>query len=283
MNSPYWTLFFDSAQKGFVESIKTKSVPALDRALQILEMLANSKTGLTLAEITRNLGLAKSSAHYLLLTLVRRGYLHRNRQTGRYMFGLKLFTLANMALGGLELRQQAAPFLIALGQRTELTINMAILDLNEVVLIEKVEPRGIFRLATWVGQRLPVHCTGLGKALLAFLPEPELDRIIKHGLLRHNENTIVSPRKLKEHLALVRKLGYAVDDEEANIGLRGIGAPVQDSLGQAIASISVSGTTTQITPENLASFAEKVKQTGIAISQQLGFDPRAEQVQSGLS
>ena len=192
------------------------------------------------------------------------------------MFGLKLFTLANMALGGLELRQQAAPSLTALGQKTELTVNMAILDLNEIVLIEKVEPPGIFRLATWVGQRLPLHCTGLGKALLAFLPEPELDGIIKRGLLRHNENTIVSPRKLKEHLVLVRKVGYAVDDEEANIGLRGIGAPILDSLGRAIASISVSGTTTQITPENLSAFAEKVKQAGLAISQQLGFDSRTE-------
>jgi IclR family transcriptional regulator, KDG regulon repressor len=190
------------------------------------------------------------------------------------MFGLKLFTLAHMALGGLELRQQAAPFLIALGQKTELTVNMAILDLNEVVLVEKVEPRGIFRLATWVGQRLPLHCTGLGKALLAFLSEPELHRIIKPELLRHNENTIVSPRKLKEHLGLVRKLGYAVDDEEATIGLRGTGAPIIDCQGRAIASISVSGTTTQITPETLSSFAERVKQTSRDISQQLGFDPR---------
>jgi IclR family transcriptional regulator, KDG regulon repressor len=99
---------------------------------------------------------------------------------------------------------------------------------------------------------------------------------------RHNENTIVSPRKLKEHLELVRKLGYAVDDEEATIGLCGIGAPILDSLGQAVASISVSGTTTQITPENLSSFAEKVKQTGIAISQRLGFDLGTAQVQSRL-
>ena len=112
--------------------------------------------------------------------------------------------------------------------------------------------------------------------MLAFLSEPELDGIIKRGLLRHNENTIVSPRKLKEHLVLVRKVGYAVDDEEANIGLRGIGAPILDSLGRAIASISVSGTTTQITPENLSAFAEKVKQAGLAISQQLGFDSRTE-------
>jgi DNA-binding IclR family transcriptional regulator len=263
--------------------MKTKSVPALDRSLQILEMLAKSKTGLTLAEITRSLGLAKSSAHYLLSTLVRRGYLHRNRHTGRYMFGLKLFTLANTALSGLELRQQAFPFLLALGQKTELTVNMAILDLNEVVLIEKVEPPGIFRLATWVGQRLPLHCTSLGKVLLAFLSESELDRHIKPGLLRHNENTIVSPTKLKEHLQVVRKLGYAVDDEEANIGLRGIGAPILDSRGRAIASISVSGTTAQITPENLAFFAERVKQSGLAISQQLGFESMSEPTQIELS
>ncbi|MEP6775558.1 MAG: IclR family transcriptional regulator, partial [Chloroflexota bacterium] len=139
-----------------------------------------------------------------------------------------------------------------------------------VVLIEKVEPPSIFRLATWVGQRLPLHCTGLGKALLAYLPEAELDQIIKAGLLRHNENTIVSPKKLKEHLELVRKLGYAVDNEEANIGLRGIGSPILDRDGQAIASISVSGTTTQITEDNLASFAGNVKQAAIEISRCLG-------------
>ena len=147
---------------------------------------------------------------------------------------------------------------------------MAILEQNEVVLIEKVEPPSIFRLATWVGQRLPLHCTGLGKALLAYLPEPEVDQITKAGLLRHNENTIVSPKKLKEELELVRKLGYAVDNEEATIGLRGIGAPVLDHDSQAIASISVSGTTTQITEDNLASLAGNVKQAATAISRYVG-------------
>jgi DNA-binding IclR family transcriptional regulator len=186
------------------------------------------------------------------------------------MFGVKLFTLANTGLGGLGVRQQAAPFLKTLGQKTKLTVNMAILEQNEVVLIEKVEPPSIFRLATWVGQRLPLHCTGLGKALLAYLPEAELDHIIKAGLLRHNENTIVSAKKLKEHLELVRKLGYAVDNEEATIGLRGIGAPILDGDSQAIASISVSGTTTQITEDNLTSLAGNVRQTATEISRCLG-------------
>ncbi len=191
------------------------------------------------------------------------------------MFGLKLFSLANMALSGLSVRQQAVPFLNALREKTRLTVNMAILEHNEVVLIAKIEPPGIFRLATWVGQRLPLHCTGLGKSLIAYLPEVELDRLIKPGLLRHNENTIVSPKKLKEHLVQIRQLGYAIDDEEANIGLRGIGAPILDPTGRPIASISVAGTTAEITTENLSLLAEKVKQAAVAISQQIGFDPKA--------
>jgi len=258
---------------GLVNNHGTKSVPALERALAILESLAHSKTGLTLAEVTRHLGLARSSAHYLLLTLERNGYLQRNRQTGRYMFGLKLFSLANMALSGLSVRGQAIPFLSALREKTRLTVNMAILEQNEVVVIEKVEPPSIFRLATWVGMRLPIHCTSLGKALLAHLPEAELDRLLKPGLLRYNENTIVSSKKLKENLAQVRRLGYAIDDEEATIGLRGIGAPIVDPADQPIASISVAGTTAEITRENLSMLAENVKQTAVAISQQVGFDP----------
>lgn len=258
-----------------MDDLKTKSVPAVERALTILEMLANSRTGLTLAEITRHLGIARSSAHYLLSTLERKGYLQRNSQTARYMFGLKLFSLANMALSGLGVREQAVPFLNALREKTRLTVNMAILEHHEVVLIEKVEPPGILRLATWVGQRLPLHCTSLGKALLAYLPEVELVRLIEPGLLRHNENTIVSAKKLKEQLARIRQLGYSVDDEEATIGLRGIGAPILDPTVRAIASISVAGTTAEITPENSSSLAEKVKQTAVAISQQIGFDPNS--------
>ena len=249
-------------------------MPALERALAILEMLANARAGLTLAEITRHLGLARSSAHYLLLTLERHGYLQRNRQTGRYMFGLKLFSLANTAMSGLSVREQAVPFLNALREKTRLTVNMAILEHNEVVIIEKVEPPSLFRLATWVGMRLPVHCTSMGKALLAYLPEAELDRLLKPGLLHYNENTIVSSKRLKQHLAQIRRLGYAIDDEEATIGLRGIGAPILDLTGRAIASISVAGTTAEITPENLSSLAEKVKQTAVAISQQIGLDPK---------
>jgi DNA-binding IclR family transcriptional regulator len=253
---------------------KTESAPAVDRVLSILELLAESKSGLTLPELTRRLALPKSSTHCLLVTLARRGYLHRNERTGRYMFGLKLFGLANMAVAGIELREQARSFLQDLMERTRLTVHMAILEQNEAVLIERIEPPGLLRLATWIGRRMDVHCSGVGKALIAYLSGEELDRLIReHGLPRHNQHTIVSPRRLKEDLAQVRTLGYSVDNEEDELGLSCIGVPLFDHQGAVVGAISVAGTTAQVISENLSQLAAKVKQTAAAISQQLGFHP----------
>jgi DNA-binding IclR family transcriptional regulator len=215
-----------------VEALKTESVPALERALAMLELLAKSKNGLTLRELTRQLRIPKSSTHCLLVTLERHGYLHRNARTNRYMFGLKLFGLAKLALERIELREQARPMLQALMERTRLTVHMAILEQNEVVLIERIEPPGLIKLATWIGRRVEAHCTGVGKALIACLPERELNRLIKeHGLPRRNANTIASARKLKEDLAETRQRGYSLDCEEDEIGLSCLGAPIIDPTG----------------------------------------------------
>lgn len=255
-------------------SLKTPSVPAVERALSILELLASSRIGLPLADLARQMGLPKSSVHCLLLTLERRGYLHRNARTNRYLFGFRLFTLANMALSGLELRERAAPFLHELARKTSLTTHLAILEQNEAVLIDKVEPPGTLKLATWLGKRMEVHCTGVGKALIAFLPEPEVDRLIRdHGLPRHNDNTIVSPRRLKQELARVRALGFSTDDEEDEIGNRCIGAPVFDGAGQIAAAISLSGPVSQITADNSPLLADELLRTAGALSRSLGYCP----------
>jgi DNA-binding IclR family transcriptional regulator len=255
-----------------VKDLKTPSVPALDRALSTLEMLANSRSGLSLPELARRLSLPKSSVHCLLLTLERRGYLHRNEKTNRYLFGYKLFSVANEALSGIELREKAVPFLRALMSRTRLTVHLAILERNEGVLIEKVEPAGVYKLATWLGKRMQLHCTGVGKALMAWLPEAEVDTIVRErGFPRHNDNTVASVKKLKDELARIRKVGYAIDDEEDELGYRCIGCPIFDEHGNAIAGVSVSGTTSQITAENAGAVAEQVKQCAASISALLGY------------
>jgi len=253
-------------------AVKTQSVPAADRILTILEMVAQSKRGLRLAEVAEQTGMPRSSAHCLLLTLERRGYLHRHEKSGRYMFGLKLFSLASYAIAGLEVRELAAPHLAALMQQTGLTVHMAILEQHEPVLVSKVDPPGIIRLATWTGKRMDFHCTGLGKAIAAFLPEGRLDELISvRGLPRHNENTIVSARKLKQQLHQVRTAGYALDDEEEELGLRCIGVPVFDHEGLVVAAVSVSGTVTQIHAENVGKLADRAKAVAGSISAGLGY------------
>ena len=247
-------------------AIKTRTVPALHKALGILELLTVSRTGSTLPELVAQSGLAKSSAHYLLVTLERRGYVRRSERTGRYLLGAKLFSLANSALNGLGLRQHAAPHLCGLAMRTGLTVHFAILEHNEAVLIAKEAPSGA-RVATWIGKRMDLHCTAIGKSILAFLPESEIDAIIRErGLARHNENTIATPRRLREELERVTKLGYAIEDEEDELGLRCIGVPVFGPTGRPLAAISLAGLISELAPEDLPRLARELHDTAIAIS-----------------
>lgn len=149
---------------------------------------------------------------------------------------------------------------------------MAILEQNEGVLVEKIEPPGLFKLATWIGKRMEVHCTGVGKALIAYLPEEEVDRLVKeHSLPCHNQKTVGSARKLKQQLLQIKNLRYSVDDEEDEIGLRCIGSPIFDHTLRPIAAISLAGTTAQITKQRVPVLAKKVKQTAARISREIGY------------
>jgi DNA-binding IclR family transcriptional regulator len=247
-------------------AIKTRTVPSLDKALCILELLTRSRAGLTLPDLVDQSGLAKSSVHYLLVTLERRGYVHRNERAGRYLLGTKLFSLANSALKGLELRQKCAPYLAALRMKTGLTVHLAILEQTEAVLISKHDGQGGPKTATWLGKRMEVHCTGLGKALIAFLPEMEIDTVIQaHGLGRHNENTISTPKRFREELERVARVGYAIDDEEDELGMRCIGVPIFDPDRRAVAAVSVAGTTSEIVAENISYLVTELKRTAARI------------------
>jgi DNA-binding IclR family transcriptional regulator len=251
---------------------KTPSVPALVRGLAILERIAKSRRGLTFAQIGRQFEFPKSSVHTLLLTLEREGYLQRDTRTGRYVTGMKLASIASMTLDSIVLREKAARPMHALAGETDMTAHLAVLDRDEVILVAKVDRPGRQRVATWVGKRLDVHCTSLGKCLLAHLPDEEVDRIVRdRGLLRHNEHTIVSPSRLKLELARTRAMGYAIDDQEEEIGGRCIGAPIWNWEGQVVAAVSVTGTTSRITDDTIETTVESVRRAALEISRQLGF------------
>jgi DNA-binding IclR family transcriptional regulator len=246
-----------------------KVVPAAQRVLAVFEILLASQKGLTVSEIARSLGLARSSAFYIIHTIEECGYIYHSSPRGRYTFTAKLLDLANRSLACMSVCRLAAPLLGQLMQKTGLTVHLGVLSQNEVVLIHKAAPCDGQQMATWVGKRMPIHCTGLGKALMAFLPSAQIDFRIKQGLLRYNENTIVSARKLKEELLKMRERGFALDDEEETVGLRCIGAPLFDANNQAVAAISVAGTLTQLADEKLDSLAHEVKRTAASISEQL--------------
>jgi DNA-binding IclR family transcriptional regulator len=251
---------------------RTPSVPAVERALNLMESLAHSKNGLSLSQLVESSNLPKSSIHCLLLTLERTGYLHRSVQTGRYMFGLKLFGLANTSLSGLPIREQAAPFLMQLMEKTGLTVHMGVLEQYEAVLVAKYDPPGSKGLATWRGKRMEIHCTGIGKALGAHMPEDDLKTLYQlRKFPRHNENTISTLRKLQEEFAKIRQRSYSIDDEEDEIGWRCLGAPVYNEAGVPVAAVSIAGTIHQIRAENIARLAETLKACTAAISYSWGY------------
>jgi DNA-binding IclR family transcriptional regulator len=253
-------------------------VPALERGIAILEVLGRSRAGLSLSQLTRQLSLPKSSVHCLLRTLEATGYLYRESASGKYRVSLRICELARQALNGMSLREQSRPFLRVLAEQTGLTVHMAVLEQGSCVLIEKVTPPGAVRTATWVGKQLGLHCTAIGKALIAYLSDAEVARLVmEHGLIRYNDNTIRSVRQLNKELEGVRQRGYSVDDEEEEIGVRCIGAPVFNGTAEVVASLSIAGPTTQIDDEALRRLAGLVVSTAHRIEDQI----KSQQLEAG--
>ncbi len=255
-------------------------VPSLERGLIILEVLAKSRAGLSFSQVTRQLALPKSSVHCLLRTFENAGYVYKDAVSGKYRVSLSICELARQALQGISLRDQARNPLRKLAEQTGLTVHLAVMEQGSCVLIEKVTPPGVPRTATWIRKQLALHCTAVGKALLAFLPESDTEQLIaNHGLIRYNDNTICSARQLKQELQTIRVKGYALDDEEEEIGVCCIGAPIFNGNGEAIAALSIVGDAQQISGEAVSSLQSAVIRAADAVSGQV----RNAQIEAGIS
>jgi len=252
---------------------------AVERALGMLEAVSAEPEGLSNADISRKLQIPKSSASYILRTLERQGYLHRDPQSGKYRVGLKILSLSRGALSGLDVREVALPVMRNLMEKTSLTCHLAILDGPEAVYIEKVEPQGFIRMDTWVGRRMRVHATSVGKSLVAYIPQEQLEKIVvERPMEKRTPKTITTlPRLLKE-LERVRTLGYSVDDEENNLGARCLGAPVFNQQGMIEAAIGLSGPISQVNPQTMPRIVEALKDAARHVSMQLGYRPPARRV-----
>jgi DNA-binding IclR family transcriptional regulator len=243
---------------------------AVERALSILEAAAQRRDGLTNSEISRKLGIPKSSASYILRTLEKRGYLRREHETGRYRLGLKILSLGGDAQVNLDIADVALPFMRSLVEKIRMTSHLAVLDQGEAVYVEKVEAPGFFKVNTWVGRRMFLHSTSVGKCLLAWLPKHEIEVLIRQqGLKKRTPKTITTMTKLLAELEHVKQAGYAVDDEENSLGARCLGAPIFDAMGNVNAALGASGTLTQMDEANMPRVIELLKDAARRISRQL--------------
>src|SRR5207237_7779334 len=181
-------------------------------------------------------------ASYILRRLALRGYLRREAESGRYRLGLQILSLGGDGQANLDIADVAPPFMRALVEKIHMTVHLAVLDQGEAVYIEKVEAPGFFRVNTWVGRRMFLHSTSVGKCLLAWLPKHDVETIVKQqGLKKRTPETITSMAKLLADLEHVKQSGYAVDDEENSLGARCLGAPVCDVTRNCVAASGASG------------------------------------------
>ena len=245
---------------------------AVERTLMILEAVAQREGGMSNADFSRKLKIPKSSASYILRTLERHGYVRRDRDNGKYRLGMKVLSLSRAALSGVDIREVALPIMRHLVDQIHLTTHLAILDHEEAVYVEKVEEPGFIKMDTWVGRRMEVHSTAVGKALLAYLDTDEREAIIRHrGMKKLTPHTITSTAKLMKEFDRVRQLGYSLDDEENSLGARCVGAPIFNSQGEVEASLGSTGTITAVPRDAVPRLAETVKDAARRISHLIGY------------
>jgi DNA-binding IclR family transcriptional regulator len=248
---------------------------AVLRALSILETVAQRNRGLTNSEISRKLEIPKSTASYILHALETKGYLSRDKETNKYRLGLKLISLSQNVLTHLDLRDIALPQMQHFVDRAKLSAHLAIVDRGRAVYIEKVESLSFVRMDTWIGKRMPVHATAVGKVLVSRMSEDVLDAILKErGMDKLTPKTITSRTKFHHEIEKVREQGFAIDDEESSVGARCVAAPIFNAEGVIIAAVGTSGSTVQIDNPHLHRVIELVKETARKISTQLGYHAR---------
>lgn len=242
-------------------------------AMRVLKAFSEEEAELGISSLAKRLGLAKSTVHRLAVTLVSEGLLEQNPETGRYRLGIALFALGTLVRRRMDVSNQSMPFLAVLRERTGETVNLAILDHTNIMYLYNLESPQAIRMRSYIGARRPAFCTSEGRAMLAFSP-PELVRgVIAEGLVARTPNTQVSPKELLAALEAVRTEGYALDDEESEIGMRGVAAPVRDMSGHVVAAVGMGGPTQRLTKKSLRGFIPLVLNTAEAISVRLGYRP----------
>lgn len=245
-------------------------VQVLTRCLNILEVLPEKEGGFGVLELSRKVGLPGSTVHRILNALKKEGYISQDPDTEKYQLGYKILNLAGKMTGSRDLKRLAVPYLRKLRDKTGETAHFILMEGENAVCVESVESFNNMRACSPVGENNPLHCTAVGKAILANLPEEEQKRVLSKGLKKYTAGTISSRKELKKELDAVKRCGYALDREEYQPGIRCVAAPVKNSQGRVIAAVGISSPSFRITGKKEAEFIKELKETACRLSRECG-------------
>jgi DNA-binding IclR family transcriptional regulator len=250
---------------------KPTRLSSVAAAVALLKAFSADETELGISALAKRLGVAKSTAHRLATTLVGEGLLEQDRDSGRYRLGIALFRLGALVRQRMDVSSEAKAFLYDLREATHESVHLAILDGVEIMYVFNLESTQAIRMRSDIGVRKPAYCTAEGQALLAFQPAETIDAAIDAGLAQRTPQTITDASRLREALAEIRKRGCAIEDEESEVGMRAIAAPIRDDSGTVIAAVGVAGPVTRLSRRTIATFVPHVIETAAAISRRLGY------------
>lgn len=252
---------------------KTKLVQSVVRASKILKAFSAGKSELSITELSKIVDLPVSSVYRIVSSLESEQLIEQDLQSKRYHLSLEVFMLGRRVLNHMGLGWDALPHIKKLADLTGETVNMGALRRGNVVYLQRIETEHLVRAnLPLVG--VPAHCTAIGKILLAYLPDQDLEALVSEkGLEPYGPNTITTFNELKKELQITRERGFSIDNEEFSANVRCIGAPIRDRNGTVIAGIAISAPASRLSFERLESLEKPILETAERISQGVGYSP----------
>jgi IclR family KDG regulon transcriptional repressor len=264
------------AQRGKRVSPRTAESPmsskSLQKALRILVHLGQNGPEMGVTEIASSMNLNKTTVYRLLNAMAKFDFVEQNTENERYRLGLKLHELGLKALESRTLQREAHRFLLEMSRRSRETVSLAVHSPGAVICLDRMKsPKTLISLGTEIGGRFPAHCTAIGKAVLAFLPDDEIDAILRsNGMPRFTPSTLTRPADLKADLRRIRQRGYSFDNQELERGLNGVAAPVRTTQDRVIAAVGIAGPTLRFRGRELREKIALVREIAGKLSASLG-------------
>jgi DNA-binding IclR family transcriptional regulator len=247
-------------------------IQAVDRALSILDLFGEHESELKITDISLRMGLHKSTVHSLLKTLQMHGYIDQNLENGKYKLGLKLIERGNFVIHGLDVRTITKKHLLDLSHKTGQTAHLVILDGKEGVYIDKVEGSSGVVMYSRIGRRVPIHSSAVGKILVAYKSNEEICDLLKgYEYVIHTPNTIANEQDFLKELANVRSVGYAMDNQENEPGVRCVAVPIRNHMQQVSAAVSMSTPLSGISDDKFDEVLTLLRQAADEISGKMGY------------